>query len=461
MTLNNDVIVAQATPNGRGALGIIRASGQDVFKIVDNFSNLSRKCKLSEVPANTISHGRIFDQSELVDEVMFLVFHNPRSFTGENSLEITYHNNPLIAQHIITLFCKFGARIAEAGEFSKRAFENDKMDLCQTEAIGEIIAAQTQVALQASLSQLQGTLSFFLENIIKQVLELTAMMEASFEFAEEEQMDLDFNELLNSKLKSIESEISKLEWAHDEQSKIREGVRIAFIGPSNAGKSTLFNALLKKQRALVSDIAGTTRDMLEAQLCKKSGLWTLIDTAGVRDTQDVLEQMGIDKSRNEIEQADIILFVLDSSVPLKTEDLNFFQSIQEKHAGKTLLLLNKQDLEPHNTFDKLATIGENLKISGNCEKGLIYLEKAIESRVEKIFSESNASPFVLTQRQKLLVQQLASEIRGVRGQFNSEVPQEITVLKLKAILETIGSFTGKSLSEEVLGTIFSTFCIGK
>jgi len=463
----DQVIVAQATPIGAGTLCIIRASGHDVFKIAQNFITLTRggsfflEDKFLLKP-NGIYHAKIFDQSILIDEVMVSIFVAPKSFTGENSLEITCHNNPIISSNIISLFLKYGARLAEAGEFSKRSFLNGKIDLCQAEAICEIIRAQNQVALQVSLGQLEGSLSGLLNDLASSLMTLAATLEAWFEFAEEELADLSFDEMLLSQLGMIRQKIDALIFSSSNQERLQQGVRVAIVGPSNAGKSTLFNALLGKKRALVSDIAGTTRDVVEATLSRESGLWTLADTAGFRETSDYLENLGIDKSNQELVSCDILLFVLDSSREIEPQEELLFNKIIADFSEKIILVLNKKDLGVCELVQRLAENKElsNIIMSGYTGENLAELQSLIDQKSINILN-SGASCFVLNKRQAFLVQQLDFELQHINRMFLEHVPHEVIIIRLKEVLFLLGNFTGKNLSEEILSKIFSSFCIGK
>jgi len=390
-------------------------------------------------------------------------FFAPRSFTGENSLEITCHNNSLVITNILDLFLQHGARLAEPGEFSKRAFLNNKIDLSQAEAIHEIITAQNQVALQASLSQLQGSMSAVLLRVTNLLMSLCATLEAYFEFSEEEVIDIDLARIFLDKLTTIKQELSHVIWSNQQQTMLREGVRIALVGPTNAGKSTLFNALLRKDRALVSNIAGTTRDIIEGQRVTGNVLWTLVDTAGIRSSTDELELLGIDKSLQELKCADILLVVLDGAKKITAEEKGLLQELAETHQEKFILLLNKKDLGLKVASAELnMPLGTTiLEICGASTKSLDQLEAALEEKVTALFSGCAATPFILNKRQQSLISQLKIRLDEIEADFKAKVPCEILVVELKKMLELCSDLTGKGVAESILDQIFASFCVGK
>ena len=291
-----DTIVALCTPRGSGSLALIRLSGNNAVAIADACTRLSSGNTLQESQSHTIHHGHIVDGETKVDEVLFFLMRSPRTFTGQDTIEISCHNNPFIIEKIMTCAIIHGARHAQAGEFSKRAFLNGKIDLIQAEALNELIHAPTERALQTSLAQLKGSLSHYLSTLETDLVTLIGLVESSFEFLEEEQRDLSINQLIQAKLHALYAKIKELKNNFNQQKHIKQGIRITLIGTVNAGKSTLFNALLNQERAIVADLEGTTRDSIEATLYKKGNFWLLIDTAGLRNTDDQIEQQGIQRS---------------------------------------------------------------------------------------------------------------------------------------------------------------------
>src|SRR5690606_20229071 len=361
--------------------------------IADTISVLAHNKKLSSVKTHTIHYGWVVDGNNVrIDQVLFLVMHGPHTFTGDDTVEITCHNNPFIINAIIDAALTAGARIAQQGEFSRRAVLNNKIDLTQAEAINELIHANTQHALKQSLSQLQGSFSNWIHQLEKELLHALALANASFEFLDEENME--FGQQITDIINSITSIIEQLKKTFNQQQQIRQGIRIAIVGSVNTGKSSLFNALLNQERAIVTNIAGTTRDAIEAGLYKNGNYWTLIDTAGLRTTNDVIEQMGIIKSYAEAQKADIILLVFDGSRPLSTDELKVYNTIIDQYEKKLIIIHNKSDLLQKNySF----TNHQIIKTSSISKKNISHVEQAIQDKIAYLFASID-SPFLLNQR---------------------------------------------------------------
>lgn len=322
---DDETIIAQCTPQGNGAIALLRISGLEAIEVATKISSLASGLPLKNLPSHTIHYGYITNpQGERIDHVMFLLMQGPKTFTGQNTVEITCHNNPFIIQAIIEQALLHGARMAKNGEFTKRAVLNKKIDIIQAEAINELIHANTQFGLKKSLAQLEGSFSHWIEKIQKKLLKALAFSEASFEFIDEE---MSFGPQIKTIITETLNTITSIKKTFEQQLHIRQGVRIALIGSVNAGKSSLFNALLNKERAIVTNIAGTTRDALEAGLYKDGIYWTLIDTAGIRQTEDVIEQEGIKRSLHEAQLADIILLIVDNSRIPSPEERAFYTDI--------------------------------------------------------------------------------------------------------------------------------------
>lgn len=460
--LQNQSIVARATALGSGTLGIVRASGSSVFLIAKNFLQLISGKPVDEVEGFRVYLGKIFDGDLLVDEVTVLVFKEPRSFTGENSLEIICHNNLLIIDHIIDLFLRFGARLAQPGEFSRRAFVNGKIDLLQAEAIHEVISAKNQQSLEKALGQLKGSLSDFLETFKQDLLQIIAVLDAYFEFMEEEVLDLQIDQVVLDSFSRLINSSDVLLRCIQSDHKIRAGIKIVLIGATNAGKSTLFNALARKNKALVSEIHGTTRDTLEIFVDKKGLSWELVDTAGLRDTNDILEQLGIEKTKQEILLADLILLVVDSSIVLDRETLSRYQQLVADHEEKILLVFNKCDLlsTSLNCLSLSSLSADKIFVSGKNGYNIDLLEAKITEKIQALNQAQNL-PFLLNKRHEAIVFQISNSLQDIKKMFEANLPYEVIVVAFKQLLEIISDMTGKNLQEEVFSKIFLSFCIGK
>ncbi len=454
---DEETIIAQCSPHGNGAIGLIRLSGTNCIEITDKISKLASGKKLIETASHTICYGSIIDaHNRIIDNVMFLLMHGPKTFTGQNTVEITAHNNPFILQSIIDLAIKNGARLAKNGEFTKRAFLNNKIDLIQAEAINELIHSQTQIALKSSLSQLNGSLSFYIEKIQKNLIKALAFSEASFEFIDEEHLEFGkkIKKIVNNTIKSIES----LKKSFNQKNQIKEGVRVALIGSVNAGKSSLFNMLLNKKRAIVTNIAGTTRDVIEAGRYLDQTYQTLIDTAGLRKTNDIIEKEGINKSHQEAQKADIILLVVDNSKILTNLEIETYNSFIEKYENKIILIGNKSDLKQEN--NKLLKKND-IHTSSNNKESIEKLETVLAEKVKKLFS-SISSPFLLNKRQYNLLIKLEQELKNsIVPLLQETISYELLSFHLNDALIHISELSGKSISEAGMDAVFREFCVGK
>ncbi|MCF7900241.1 tRNA uridine-5-carboxymethylaminomethyl(34) synthesis GTPase MnmE [Candidatus Babeliales bacterium] len=448
-----DTIVAQCTPQGSGALALLRISGPDAITIASICARLSSKKNLKNVSTHTIHHGWITNNNnEILDEVMFFVMHGPRTFTGETTVEITTHNNPFIVQNVLERILQCGARIAHNGEFTRQSVENGKRDLIQAEAINELIHANSQQVLQQSLKQMDGSFSNWIQELEKGLLKLISLCEASFEFLEE---DIDFTPQIEAALITILSKIENLKKSFDIQQQLRQGIRIALVGSVNTGKSSLFNALIKKDRAIVTSIAGTTRDSIEAGMYSNGTYWTFIDTAGLRKTNNIVEKEGIERSFLEAKLADIVLLVWDGSRVMTTEEKAVYAEILTTYKEKTLLASNKFDAP-----QKKNSLFENaFFVSTQSGDGIEKLNVTIQEKAEKLFKQ-DSSPFLLNKRHYSLLVNCENELNIIINMLKSP-EYELIAHHLRHALSSLIELTGKSVTEKVFNTIFNDFCIGK
>lgn len=458
LTHDDQTIIAQCTPSGSGALALLRISGVDAITIASRMSSLASGKLLTELPTHTIHYGKIINAQEtVIDNVMFLLMHGPKTFTGQHTVEITCHNNPFIINEIIELAITRGARLAQEGEFTRRAVINKKIDLVQAEAINELIHAHTAQALKKSLAQLDGSFSHWIDQIEKELLKALAFSESSFEFIDEE---MEFGNRIKMSIESLLLTISNLKKTFDQQQQIRQGVRIALIGSVNAGKSSLFNALLNKERSIVTHIAGTTRDVIEAGLYKSNSYWTLIDTAGLRHTNDSIEQEGIARSLHEAALADIILLVVDNARLMTDEEQRIYTDIIAHHQQKIIIVHNKID-DRITSFQPLRTDIQALEVSSKERINLELLERHIEEKIANLFVQADA-PFLLNKRQFTLLIALEKSLLEIQQMVHAEyIAYELLSYHLQEALTHITELTGKTISEQGMDAVFREFCVGK
>lgn len=380
----------------------------------------------------------------------------PNTFTGDNTVEITCHNNSFIIEAIIAIAIKAGAQIAQNGEFTKRAVLNNKIDVIQAEAIHDLIHANTQQALKQSLSQLQGSFSHWIATIEKELIKALAFSESSFEFLDEENMN--FSETIKEIVAHILCTIAALKKTFNQQQQIREGIRIAIIGSVNVGKSSLFNALLNKDRAIVTNIAGTTRDVIEAGLYKDGNYWTVIDTAGLRQTNDIIEHNGIQRSHEEAHKADIILLVIDGSQSMSMSEEAVYRDLYDTYQQKIIIIKNKTDLpdKKNNIFDDVPKIA----ISSKNKSCISNVEDAIKTKIMSLF-QSIESPYLLNKRHYVLLISLEKQLNEIMNMLDGTVEYELVSYHLNDALATISELTGKTISEAGMDAVFREFCVGK
>lgn len=454
----SDTIIAQCTPHGAGAIALLRLCGPQALSIATYISRLSNNARIDQVSTHTIHYGSIINQAqETIDTGMFLVMHAPKTFTGQTTVEITCHNNQWIIKQILEQAIAYGARIANPGEFTQRALQNNKIDLVQAEAINELIHANTFAGLQKSMAQLKGSLSSWITHLEKELIHALALTEASFEFLDDENItfDVQIKEIITNAINTITS----VTQSFDQQQLLRQGARIALIGSVNAGKSSLFNALLNRNRAIVSNIAGTTRDTLEASLTRNSTTWTLIDTAGLRETNNIIEQQGIERSRQEAHAADIILLIIDQSRICTNEEQKIYQELLEHYAHKCIVVLNKSDLERKADLEWISTYNPIL-VSTTQKENIALLEAVIDKKIIALVSKAE-SPFLLNQRHFSLLTNLEISLIKIIALFDEQLDYALIAYEIKEAAAQLAQLSGKTMSEDAMNAIFKEFCIGK
>ena len=440
-------IVAISTAIGNSGIGIIKK----IFK---------PKTKMLDIKPNTIKYGYIKDRDKIIDEVLVTFFKSPKSFTTENMCEINSHGGSIVMNQILELCLKNGAELAEPGEFTKRAFLNGRIDLSQAEAIIDVINAKTEKEASASIKQLKGELSEILGNIRKQVMDILVDIEASIDYPE-----YDVEEVTNQKtlflLETIENELKELEKTFDNGRIIKDGINIAIIGRPNSGKSSLLNAILKNERAIVTDIEGTTRDTIEEFIQIEGIPVKIIDTAGIRNTENEIEKIGINKSIETINNADLVIAMFDSSRKMEEEDLKIIELLKER---KAIIILNKIDKEQIvNEAEIRKSVNDKpiISISALNKIGIEKLYKKISDMYK--FGEINIddSLTITNERHKQAIMNMEKHIKKAREAIKENMPIDIITINITDILEEIGKITGEGVSEDIINEIFKKFCLGK
>ncbi len=456
-TREQETIIACASPSGPGAIALLRISGQDAVLIADRIAKLPGNKKLADQPTHTIHYGEVVDHNnQTIDYVLFLLMRAPRTFTGQDTIEITCHNNGAIIESIMQATIRAGARCAQQGEFSQRAFLHGKIDLLQAEAINELIHANTQQALKQSLTQLDGSLSAEIEKIEKMILHAHALSEASFEFLDEE---AEFASRILNLLNSVLECIHRLTASYTHQQQLRNGFTIALIGSVNAGKSSLFNALIKKDRAIVTPIAGTTRDSIECSIDHNGTVWTFIDTAGIRNTDDQIEMIGIERSYQAAASADIVLLIFDGSRALSEQENAVYQHMLLVHEQKTICVKTKQDLPQ--AYNELLEDKESISVARELPHTIEAVKNKIENMTIDLFA-TQSSPYLLTKRQIHLLNSLEQQVGHVITMLqDQQIAYELVSYHLNDTLAQLSELTGKSISEKSMDAIFKEFCVGK
>ena len=452
-------IVAISTAPAIGGIGIIRLSGEKTFEIIEKIFIPKNKQKIEEIKGNSIKYGHIVDEGKIIDEVLVSYFKAPKSYTAENMCEINSHGGILIVRKILEICLKNGATLAEPGEFTKRAFLNGRIDLAQAESVIDIINAKTNKEVEASVKQLEGYLSSEISNIRKKIMDLMVDIEVSIDYPEYDVEEVTYSNAIKI-LEGVQNHLEKLSDSFENGKIIKDGIKLAIIGKPNAGKSSLLNELLKEERAIVTDIEGTTRDTIEEQISISGIPFKMIDTAGIRESEDKIEKIGIEKSKKAAQSSDIILAIFDVSKPLNKEDFEIINFIKNK---KTIIVLNKIDLKKNaETITELSNLGKDiLKIS-------VLEKKGIEQIYEKLTQMFNINEIdldngnVITNiRHKELIDCAKQNAQQSIIALKSNLPVDIIAINIKEILENLGKITGESVSEDIIKEIFAKFCLGK
>lgn len=449
----NDTICAIATSSGTGAISIIKVSGIEAIKIVDSiFSGDLKKAK-----TRSLNYGFIIDKKEKIDEVLVSVMHAPKTFTTEDIVEINCHGGIAVTNKILELLLTKGCRLAEPGEFTKRAYLNGRIDLIEAEAISDLIAAETEKSSSLAINQVDGKLSKKIQELRDDLLYIQANIEVNIDYPEYEDIEVLTNETLLPKINKVKKKMEKMLEQSEDGKLIRNGINIAIIGKPNVGKSSILNFFLNENRAIVTDIAGTTRDIVEGKVILNGIVVNFIDTAGIHDTEDQIEKIGINKSIESIKNSDLIIFVLDNSAILSIDDLEILEMLKEK---KFILFINKSDLAKKINND---VISKYDIVEGNTieEHGLDALkEKIIELfNLEKISNKD--LNYLSNSRQIALMKQASNSLDAGIESLKSGLPVDVVGIDLHKSWSLLGEIIGESYEQELLDKLFSNFCLGK
>ena len=464
--LYNSTIAAISTAMSNSGIGIVRMSGPEAFQIADRVYKGKKEKKLCEQQSHTIHYGYMVDGDQVIDEVLVMLMRGPHSYTGEDTVEINCHGGVYVVKRILELLIKNGARPAEPGEYTKRAFLNGRLDLSQAEAVGDLIASQNEYALQSSVSQLKGNIKDKIGEMREKILYHTAFIETALDDPEHISVD-GYGEVLKEAAEEVIDQLKELIDSSDDGRIMKEGIQTVILGKPNAGKSSLLNILAGHDRAIVTDIEGTTRDVLEEQIRLQGLTLNIIDTAGIRQTDDIVEKMGVDKAKEYAKEADLIIYVVDASRNLDENDEKIFDLIYDK---RTVILLNKSDLDTVVTEEmireRISQKGVQkqipvIAISAKEEQGIKELENTVKAMFLKGDLSFNEEVYITNARQKNALVNARESMKKVIFSIDAGMPEDFYSIDLMDAYESLGNITGESIGEDLVNEIFSKFCMGK
>ncbi len=458
--MKTDTIAAIATGLSNAGISIVRISGDQAFAVIDKiFQTKSKAKRLSEMESHTVHYGHIVDGKEIIDEVMVIIMRAPRSYTMEDSIEIDCHGGITVTKKVLETVLRAGARIAEPGEFTKRAFLNGRIDLSQAEAVIDIIHANNELALKNSMKQLKGNVFHKVKEVRQSILLDTAYIEAALDDPEHISLE-GFSNKLKVNVDGCIQGLSELINTSENGRMIKEGIRTVILGRPNAGKSSLLNLMVGEERAIVTDIAGTTRDTIEETVLLNGLCLNLIDTAGIRETSDLVEKLGVEKSLKSAKEADLIIYVIDASTPLNQDDEEMIDFIKER---KSIVLLNKSDLDTVIEEEELSNLTKKpiLKISAINQMGV----KELEQKITEMFFEGNISfnddIYITNVRHKNALIEAKNSLEQVMISIENNMPEDFFSIDLMNAYEILGTILGEAVDEDLVNTIFKEFCMGK
>lgn len=453
-----DTIAAISTPRGEGGIGIVRISGNNALDILEKIFKPKSGKAIKGLRNYSINYGHIFDGKTLVDEVLVSTMKAPNTYTREDIVEINCHGGFVITEKVLEVVLKNGARIAEIGEFTRRAFLNGRIDLTQAEAVIDLIHGKTEKSVSLSLNQLRGDLKEQIEHLKKLVLDVAAHINVVLDYPEEG-IDDPLPEHLVENLQEVLDTTDRLIRSYDKGKMIKEGIKTAIVGKPNVGKSSILNSVLKEERAIVTHVAGTTRDVIEEVVNLKGIPLVLVDTAGIRKTDDLVENIGVEKSKKLIESADLILFVVDGSRPLDEEDMKIHEAIK---AEKVIGILNKIDIKEDIDLSPLTKISKWLEISAIKNQGIDEMEEEIYRHIIDENIEDSSQKITITNvRHKSALEKTKQSIENIFETIESGLPMDLMAVDIKGALDSLSEVTGEISSEDLLDHIFSNFCVGK
>lgn len=457
--MRTDTIAAIATAMSSSGIGIIRISGDAAVQIVDRIFFMKNKKNLSDMPTHTIHYGHIKDGDEVIDEVMVVLMRAPKSYTKEDTVEIDCHGGVYVMKRVLETVIKYGARPAEPGEFTKRAFLNGRIDLAQAESVIDIIHAKNEFALKSSERQLSGSLSCAVKTVREKLLHEIAFIESALDDPEHISLD-GYPKTLQGIVEEAGKEIRKLLANSDNGKILKEGISTVIIGKPNAGKSSLLNTLVGEERAIVTDIAGTTRDVLEEQINLNGIILNVIDTAGIRKTDDVVEKIGVDRAKKYLNDADLAIYVVDTSTQLDENDFEIMELLKDR---KAIILLNKSDLAPVTDRESIRKHLDKkmIAISAKEQTGIRELEETIREMFFTGEVTFNDEVYITNIRHKTALQEAMNSLNLVVQSIMDGMPEDFYSIDLMNAYEELGSIIGEAVEDDLVNEIFSKFCLGK
>ncbi|MGL6024645.1 MAG: tRNA uridine-5-carboxymethylaminomethyl(34) synthesis GTPase MnmE [Cetobacterium sp.] len=453
-----DTIAAISTPRGEGGIGIVRMSGAQSLEILKKIFVPKSGKDVDELKSFTINYGHIYNGVELVDEVLVSILKGPKTYTKENIVEINCHGGFVITEKVLETVLRHGARHAEMGEFTRRAFLNGRIDLTQAEAVMELIHGKTEKSVSLSLNQLRGDLRDQIAELKKLLLDVAAHINVVLDYPEEG-IDDPLPDNLVDNLQVVKDTATKLVASYDKGKMIKEGIKTAIVGKPNVGKSSLLNSVLREERAIVTHVPGTTRDIIEEVINLKGIPLVLVDTAGIRKTDDIVEHIGVEKSKELLEKADLVLFVVDGSKALEEEDLKIHEKIK---AENVIGILNKIDMDRVIDVTPLSKVKNWIEISAKDNLGIDEMEERIYSYVLRGDLEDSSQKLVITNvRHKSALEKTKDAVDSIFETINTGLPMDLMAVDLKEALDSLSEVTGEISSEDLLDHIFKNFCVGK